>query len=110
MPALVVLVLLITQSDSAALLSHARRAQADFERTRLFLLPPGFAHSGERCDARIGRFCYWSDGADSHVPPEPAQIGVARRRLLEVLASTAQVLTGDAWVVGQRVRYLLEAG
>ncbi|MGE5743306.1 MAG: hypothetical protein ACM368_05195, partial [Gemmatimonadota bacterium] len=63
MPALAVLVLLITQSDSAALLSHTRRAQADFERTRLFLLPAGFAHSGERCDARIGRFCYWSDGA-----------------------------------------------
>lgn len=110
MPALAVLVLLITQSDSAALLSHARRAQADFERTRLFLLPAGFAHSGERCDARIGRFCYWSDGADSRVPPEPARIGVARTRLLAVLDSAAQAAPGDGWVVGQQVRYLLEAG
>jgi hypothetical protein len=110
MPALAVLVLLITQSDSAALLSRARRAQADFERTRLFLLPAGFAHSGERCDARIGRFCYWTDGGDSHVPPEPTQIGAARTRLLAVLDSAAQAVPGDAWVVGQRVRYLLEAG
>src|SRR5512146_921158 len=110
MPALAVLVLLITQSDSAALLSHARRAQADFERTRLFLLPAGFAHSGERCDARIGRFCYWSDGADSRVPPEPARIGVARTRLLAVLDSAAQAAPGDGGVVGQQVRYLLEAG
>ena len=42
MPALAVLVLLMTQSDSAALLSHARRAQVDFERIRMFLLPAGF--------------------------------------------------------------------
>lgn len=110
MPALAVLLLFITQSDSAALLAHARRAQVDFERTRMFLLPAGFAHSGERCDARIGRFCYWSDGADSHTPVEPAQIGVARTRLLAVLDGAARALPGDAWVAGQRVRYLIEAG
>src|SRR5574342_1191501 len=110
MPALAVLVLLITQSDSVPLLSRARRAQADFERTRLFLLPPGFGHSGERCDARIGRFCYWTDGGDSHVPPEPTPIGAARTRLLAVLDSAAQAAPGDGWVVGQRVRYLIEAG
>lgn len=45
MPALAVLLLFITQSDSAALLSHARRAQVDFERIRMFLLPVGFAHA-----------------------------------------------------------------
>src|SRR5512147_803028 len=110
MPALAVLVLLMTQSDSAALLSHARRAQVDFERIRMFLLPVGYAHSGERCDARIGRFCYWSDGTDSPAPVEPAQIGVERTHLLAVLDSVAQALPGDGLVVGQRVRYLIEAG
>lgn len=110
MPALAVLVLLIAQSDSAALLSHARRAQVDFERIRMFLLPAGFSHAGERCDARIGRFCYWSDGTDSHAPVEPARIGVERTHLLAVLDSAAHTLPGDGWVVGQRVRYLIEAG
>jgi hypothetical protein len=109
MPALTVILLLFMQPDSARLASHARRAQAEFERTRMFLLPAGVAGSGRRCDARIGRFCYWSDGAGTDLRREPARIGRERSRLLEVLDSVARALPGDAWVAGQRVRYLLEA-
>lgn len=110
MPALTAILLLFLQSDSAGLASHARRAQAEFERARLFLLPAGIAHGGQRCDARIGRFCYWSDGGGAEVPREPARIGEERTRLLEALDSVARALPGDAWVAGQRVRYQLEAG
>ncbi|HVO35371.1 MAG TPA: hypothetical protein VMT21_07390, partial [Gemmatimonadales bacterium] len=62
------------------------------------------------CDARIGRFCYWSDTTDTVLPAEPAGIRQRRERLLAVLDSAAHTLPGDAWVAGQRVRYLLEAG
>jgi len=110
MPALTVILVLFLQSDPVGLVSHARRAQAEFERVRLLLLPAGAAGSGGRCDARIGRFCYWSDGGGTDVPREPAQIARERARLLAVLDSVALALPGDAWVAGQRVRYQLEAG
>jgi len=109
MPAITAILLLFMQADSAGLVAHARRAQAEFERARMFLLPAGVARPGGRCDARIGRFCYWSDGA-TDVPREPARIGAERMQLLEVLDSVARAIPGDAWVAGQRVRYLLEAG
>jgi hypothetical protein len=109
MPALAAILLLFMQPDSAGLVSQARRAQAEFERVRMFLLPPGVAGSGGRCDARIGRFCYWSDGR-ADLPREPARIGRERARLLAALDSAALALPGDGWVAGQRVRYLLEAG
>lgn len=110
MPVLTVLLFLISQSDSVGLLSHARHAQADFERTRLVLLPTGVPRSGGQCDARIGRFCYWSDEGGSHPRVEPTAIGLERARLLALLDSVALALPGDPWVAGQRVRYLLEAG
>jgi hypothetical protein len=110
MPALAAILLLCMQPDSAALVSQARRAQAEFERVRMFLLPPGVASSGGRCDARIGRFCYWSGGGSAELPREPARIGRERARLLAVLDGVALALPGDGWVAGQRVRYLLEAG
>lgn len=109
MSALVVLLLLAMQSDSAGLVAHARDAAWAFERARLWLMLPGGAH-GSQCDARIGRFCYWSDPSDTALPAEPRQIGERRARLIAVLDSTARALPGDRWVAGQRVRYLLEAG
>jgi hypothetical protein len=90
--------------------AHARDAQARFERARMYLLPPGFAQSAGRCDARVGRFCYWSDGAGADLPREPPAIATERERLLAVLDTVAAALPGDGWVAGQRVRYLLESG
>ena len=112
MPALSVILLLILQSDPIGMLSHARRAQAEFERVRLLLLPAGAARPGAagRCDTYVGRFCYWSDPGDTATPHEPPAIAPERARLLAVLDSVAQALPGDPWVAGQRVRYLLEAG
>ena len=108
MSALVVLLLLAMRSDSAGLVAHARDAAWAFERARLWLMLPGGAR-GSQCDARIGRFCYWSDPSDTVLPAEPRQIGERRARLIAVLDSTARALPGDGWVAGQRVRYLIEA-
>lgn len=104
------LLLLLVQTDSTHLVGSAHRAQAHFERVRLTLLPRGVSRSGDRCDVIVGRYCYWSDGGRDEMPPEPAGIAAARDRLLAVLDSAATGAPGDGWLVGQRVRYLLEAG
>jgi len=98
------------QGDSAALLRQARRAQADFEWIHRMRLPFGDARSGRECDERIGRFCYWHDDTPDVAPPEPPAVGVAREPLIKVLDDVAGAIPGDAWVAGQRVRYLVEAG
>jgi hypothetical protein len=109
MPLLAVLLLLAMQPDSAGLDAHARRAQLDFERDRLWLMRTG-GPGGRQCDARIGRFCYWSDPSDTVLPVEPSDVRMRRRRLLATLDTVSRALPGDGWVAGQRVRYLVEAG
>jgi hypothetical protein len=100
----------LSQSDSLATLRAARRAQAEFERQRRALAPRAMSRSSGPCDERIGRFCYWHDGEGSDAPPEPGTIAAARARLIERLDSAAARVPGDAWVAGQRVRYLVEGG
>ncbi|HYH79529.1 MAG TPA: hypothetical protein VEX86_07020, partial [Longimicrobium sp.] len=67
---------------------------------------------GGECDERIGRFCLWKNDteADWRAPPEHRDVVSARDSLLASLARAAAVTPGDAWVAGQRVRYLVEAG
>ena len=96
------------QPDSASTLRSAKRAQADFEMRRHSLLPEVGTSNG-RCDAIIGRFCYWVDDDVEH-PEEPARIGQLRNALLSRFAAYASASPGDRWIVGQRVRYLVEAG
>jgi len=93
----------------ARTLREARDAQAHFERVRRMNLPMERGGSAGRCDRRIGRFCYWYDSSDAAAPPEPHRIVAARDRLLETLAAAARAHPADAWIAGQRVRYLLEA-
>src|SRR6185503_17021854 len=63
-----------------------------------------------RCDARIGRYCYWYDSTETPVVPEPREIGAARETLLAALDSAAARSPTAGWIAGQRTRYLLEAG
>jgi hypothetical protein len=97
--------------DSVRTTRAARRAQEQFESVRRANLPlrPG-APRGP-CDVQIGRFCYWHDDGESPPElPEPERITRARERFLATLADAARLVKGDEWIVGQRVRYLLEAG
>ena len=96
--------------DSVAVLKSARRAQATFEATRRASLPESPGGWSDICGQRIGRICYWyEDGGDNDsAPPEPKRIREARARLLAALEDAGAALPGDEWILGQRVRYLLE--
>ena len=103
---------LVVFPDSAALLREARAAQAGFERRRVSLIPMTHGGgSGTECDERIGRMCIrFGSGSDWEPPPEREEVRVLRRELLETLAEIESAVSGDDWVLGQRVHYLGEAG
>ena len=94
--------------DTARALKEARTAVIDFEQRRRHYLPITSGRSG-RCDDHIGRFCYWYDESDSTRPKEPEPLVRHRRQLLGALTRFAFAAPTDDWVIGQRVRYLLEA-
>lgn len=93
--------------DTARAVTRARSAQEAFEFDRRRRLPIVATSSG-RCDERIGRFCYWYDERDTSLPKEPEPIKIARARLNASLASAQNDLPSSNWLVGQRIRYLLE--
>lgn len=95
--------------DTSWVLARARSAQQAFESRRRLLLPSSGPSRG-RCDERIGRFCYWYDDGDTTLPAEPARVVEARARFLAELELFHRQLPGDDWVLGQRVRYLVEHG
>ncbi len=93
--------------DSGRAVNRARSAQEGFEsdrRHRLPIRPTG----GGRCEERIGRFCYWYDERDTSLPAEPEAVITARARLNLSLAEAHAERPGSNWILGQRVRYLLE--
>lgn len=96
--------------DSVEVLRGAQKAVRDFERTRRANLPPDPHDYRGRCDARIGRFCYWYMPPGTELPPEPGGTDAARAELLDRLAEAARSLPGDGWIAGQHVRYLVEHG
>jgi hypothetical protein len=97
-------------SDSIDLLRLAREAQREFERIRRDNLPYGSDGGSERCDERIGRYCYWYEPSSASAPRESEVIGRARERLLHDLAAAGGRLPGNDWIIGQLVRYLAEHG
>lgn len=96
--------------DSAEVVADLRRGQRGLERLRMRHMRTVLARSG-RCDEIVGRFCLWHE--PDHVweaPPEDPAFVEARARYVARLGEAADALPGDAWIAGQRVRYLLEAG
>lgn len=95
--------------DIARIRARGQRAQQQFESYRRHLLPVTYGRSGSNgCDVRIGRFCYWHDDRED-LPREPKPVAVARDALLRSLDSLESLARNDTWLVGQRVRYLVEA-
>ena len=87
-----------------------RDAQARFESVRRMNLPVAYSGSG-RCDAILGRFCYWYDSTTPPPErPESPRIVAERERLLSRLEQGDLAWPGDPWIAGQRVRYLVDAG
>lgn len=97
-------------ADSQTVLKEARAHQRRFERSRRLSFPWGRSQSG-RCDERIGRLCMWHDDFDDDVPVpgEPVDVREARGALITELRQAADILPGSDWLMGQQVRYLVEA-
>jgi hypothetical protein len=95
--------------DTFVIRREAREVQAQFERTRRQLLP--VTHSGGgRCEVTVGRFCYWYDPDELPLPEEPIAILRARGDMLHRLEALYERAPGDAWILGQLVRYTVEQG
>ena len=88
---------------------YAKQAQAEFERARREGL--GFSSGGATSepDVQFGSIFYWNNNNDVPPRPERAEVGVARKRLLQSLQEAALASPADDWVAGQRVKYSLEA-
>ena len=98
-------------ADSTRIRSQAEDAQGRFERIRGQLLPYAWEEGRRPCEERIGRLCLWYDGEDDWEPvPDPPDLVEARDELLTTLAGAADRIPADEWIVGQRIRYLGEAG
>lgn len=103
---------LLSQEDSARLVRAARSDQSQFERIRRRRLSEAWGGGSSRCDERVGRFCLTHGLGRSEwmAPPEHEEVVAARLTLVDGLNRVAELLPGDAWIAGQRVRYLIEAG
>ena len=97
--------------DSAVLRSQMEDAQGRFERIRRRLMPYVWNASTRPCEERIGRLCFWHGGDDDWEPvADPSDLVEARDDLLATMAAAADHIPADGWVLGQRIRYLGEAG
>lgn len=100
----------LPEPDSQEVREEAEDRQREFEERRRSHLESTWGRPVQRCDEIVGRFCLWhGEGGDWEPPEEPEAVVSARRRLLAYLDSAARSLPGDAWIAGQRVRYLVEA-
>jgi hypothetical protein len=100
------------EPDSLERHRAGRAAQRRFERTRRTHMRWSNPTYGP-CDIRVGRYCLsdvdWGAEEDWTEPVEASAVGLARDVLLATLDSIAETIPGDFWIVGQRVRYLVEA-
>ena len=97
-----------TGADSVRDAKRARDVQAWFERSRRSNLP-WEGSGGNRCEVRLGRFCWWYDETSPTLPPEREIIAARRQELLAQLDSLATLHPGDDWLAGMRVHYRLDA-
>lgn len=90
---------------------RAREAQNDFESLRQRRLPAGSHWGPDPCQASAGRMCWRYDRTLVWRPEaEDPEVTAARETLLDELEGASAVAPGSDWILGQRVRYLLEAG
>jgi len=97
--------------DSAEINDRARDLQASFEMRRRRMLPRFYIGSVDQNHCLIvGRFCEWHPNLkDYTVPDEGRDIVKARAELLRELEHISALIPGDDWIMGQRIRYMLEA-
>lgn len=102
-----------TAGDDAV--RHARRVQDRFERVKRAYYPIDImGPAGGPCDEVVGRIClrFGGPGGGRPLPPAPPEhdrVTRARTELLADLDSLGALAPADPWLIGQRVRYRLEA-
>ncbi|MCH8811579.1 MAG: hypothetical protein IID07_07095 [Gemmatimonadetes bacterium] len=97
--------------DSARIRGQVEDAQGRFERIRRRLLPYVWGGGSRPCEEPIGRLCFFHGGDDDWEPlPDPPELVDARDELLATMATAAEHVPADEWILGQRIRYLAEAG
>lgn len=98
------------QATPDAVLKNARELQAAFEQFRASRIPVSRERERATCDARIGRICVWFGGdEEARFPAELPDVPPARTELIRGLAAAFEAAP-HPWILGQRVRYLAEAG
>ncbi|NUQ11115.1 MAG: hypothetical protein HUU26_02140 [Gemmatimonadaceae bacterium] len=101
----------VTPATVSTSIEALRAAQEGFETFRRRNAPVFSVRVGpDRCDERVGRFCYWYEEGGPEPPDEPGRVTEARTRLIVQLDSVGVLFPNDRWISGQRVRYLAEAG
>ncbi|MDQ6690758.1 MAG: hypothetical protein M3Z18_09645 [Gemmatimonadota bacterium] len=94
--------------DSSEISHRTHDLQARFERRRRQMLPRFYAGTADHC-LIIGRFCEWHPNTEGYVvPDEGNDIRHARAELLRDLEKAGDAVPGDDWIVGQRIRYMIE--
>jgi hypothetical protein len=100
------------QPDSAEVAKDLRSHQRRFEHLRRDHLPWIWPSSGP-CDERIGRFCFTFDDDENEQDwsrfEEPPEVHAARDELIAALWRGTREYPNHWWIVGQLVRYLIEA-
>jgi hypothetical protein len=72
------------------------------------MLPRFSIGPADRC-LIVGRFCEWHPNLeDIEIPDEGPQIRRARAELLRDLEKAGNAVPGDDWIIGQRIRYMVE--
>jgi hypothetical protein len=94
--------------DSSEISHRARDLQARFESRRRHMLPRFYSGTADHCLV-VGRFCEWHPNLKDYViPDEGDDIRHVRAELLRDLEKAGSAIPGDAWIIGQRIRYLVE--
>ncbi len=96
------------RADSLRAIATAQAAQAHFERVRRNTAPLS-ADEQPPCDVKVGRMCYWSDEGNQIPPREPSAVVKTRLALIATLDTLSQRSPHDDWILGQRVRYMVQA-
>ncbi|MEX2467675.1 MAG: hypothetical protein WD995_12250 [Gemmatimonadota bacterium] len=100
----------VVEADPDDARGVAEGAQARYEIRRARYFPRTLGGSSGPCDETVGRFCTWY-GEGNWVPePEAEEIVSLRTELVAELDSLQQHAPADAWILGQRVWYRVEAG
>jgi hypothetical protein len=92
---------------------EATRAARRYEQALVWTAPRRFGgRSPDRCDERIGRFCFWFGSPDTPrrpIEPEAPEVETARDGAIHAFRRWFALAAGEADAAGPLIRYLIES-